>query len=344
MSGFESSIKVSRLPSKETSSPTAHHVGNPPTSFVNPWPSFQTLSPLELAKARFGDHDFKPVPSADKLVKIQQPDWGNGKSGLKTTWIGHATVLVETPTLQGAARGVRVLFDPVFSERTSPVSFAGPKRYIQKPCEIDDLPDIDIIAISHDHYDHMDSDTLLKIHKKQKRNVHFLVGLGNAARLRGFGISVDLVTELDWWHGVHIEIEGVGTANLYCTPTQHISGRGLFDRCSTLWCSWVLETSPQSSDDEGSSTKKVFFAGDTGYRHVPKNAKEAEVPCCPAFKEIGEKLGPFDLSLLPIGLYSPRYLLSPVHCTPEDSICLHTELQSKRSIGKHGLRHKFNCT
>lgn len=284
------------------------------------------------------NRDFKPVPPRDQLVAIQKPDWGAGKDGLKATWIGHASFLVETSASEGAERGVRVLFDPVFSERTSPVSFAGPKRYTPTPCTLDELPDVDLVVISHDHYDHMDSDTLLKCYARRKENVHFLVALGNARRLRGFGIGAEAVTEIDWWEGVQVDVPGVGSVAMTCTPSQHISGRGIMDHGSTLWCSWVLEAGAQGNTSATaglSPSKKVFFAGDTGYRYVPKEAKESDMPSCPAFKEIGEAFGGFNLSLLPIGLYSPRHLLSPIHCNPEDALCLHKDLKSRKSIGMH---------
>ena len=333
-------IKITRLASRaaSSSSPPSHHVGNPPTSFVNPWPSFNQQGLIELLTTSIRNRDFKPVPSRDKLVPVRKPDWGAGRSGLKATWIGHASFLVETPCVQGASRGVRVLFDPVFSERTSPVSWAGPKRYNPTPCSLEELPDVDIVAISHDHYDHMDSDTLLKIFARRKGHIHFLVGLGSAARLRGFGIAKDAVSELDWWEGVRLDVTGVGSVSMTCTPSQHFSGRGIFDRGSTLWSSWVLESDQkhqETNNDKAGDSLKLFFAGDTGYRYVPKGSNETEMPFCPAFLEIGDVFGPFDLSLLPIGLYAPRHLLSPVHCTPEDSLCLHKDLKSRKSIGMH---------
>ncbi|MCJ1451781.1 hypothetical protein MMC28_002121 [Mycoblastus sanguinarius] len=331
-------INITKLIQKANSSPPAHHVGNPPTSFVNPWPSFHQHSPLEFLTASLHRPEFKPVPSRDKLVTIQKPDWNADKGGLKATWIGHATFLVETPKSEDANRGVGVLFDPVFAERTSPVSWAGPKRYTPAPCTLDELPDIDVVIISHDHYDHMDSDTMLKLYTKRKGKIHFLVALGNASRLRGFGIDGASVTELDWWEGARIDVAGAGSVTMTCTPSQHFSGRGVFDHGSTLWCSWVLETErthQHSSDDKSNDSRKLFFAGDTGYRDVPKDANETEMPFCPAFREIGGKFGPFDLCLLPIGLYSPRHLLSPIHCTPEDALCLHKDLRSQKSIGMH---------
>lgn len=331
-------VTVTRVPRKAESSQPPHHVGNPPTSFTNPWPSFHKHSALETLLTSQRNRDFKPVPSRDQLVAIQKPDWGAGKEGLKVTWIGHASFLVETPVSEGAERGVRVLFDPVFSERTSPVTWAGPKRYTPTPCTLDELPDVDLVVISHDHYDHMDSDTLLRIYASRKGNVHFLVALGNASRLRGFGISGEEITELDWWEGVQAHVPRVGSVAMICTPSQHFSGRAIWDQASTLWCSWVLEAGSFSNTPaitHPTTTQKVFFAGDTGYRYVPKDAEESDMPCCPAFKEIGEAFGPFNLSLLPIGLYSPRHFMSPIHCNPEDALCLHKDLKSRKSIGMH---------
>lgn len=326
------------MPRKAASSQPSHHVGNPPTSFINPWPSWHKQSLLDLLITSQRNRDFKPVPSRDQLVPVQKPDWGAGKEGLKATWIGHASFLVETSAPEGADRGVRVLFDPVFSERTSPVTWAGPKRYNPTPCTLDELPDVDVVVISHDHYDHMDSDTLLKIYASRKGNVHFLVALGNASRLRGFGIGGENVTELDWWEGVQVNVPRVGLVTMTCTPSQHFSGRGVLDHGSTLWCSWVLDdgaSSNTSATTNSRYSKRVFFAGDTGYRYVPKEAKESDMPSCPVFKEIGDAFGPFNLSLIPIGLFLPRHLMSPVHCNPEDALCLHKDLKSRKSIGMH---------
>ncbi|CAF9904373.1 hypothetical protein IMSHALPRED_000002 [Imshaugia aleurites] len=332
------SITITRLPRKEKYYQSSHHIGKVPTSFINPWPSFRKYSPLDILLTSQRDRDYKPVPSRNQLVAIQKPDWGAGKEGLKATWIGHASFLVETSAIEGAERGVRVLFDPLFSERTSPVTWAGPKRYTPTPCRLDELPGVDLVVISHDHYDHMDSDTLSKIYASRKGKVHFLVALGNASRLRGFGIGEKDVTELDWWDGVKVDVPGVASVAMTCTPSQHSSGRGIWDQASTLWCSWVLvagSLGSTSATSHPSTSEKVFFAGDTGYRYVPKEAKDSDMPHCPAFKDIGEAFGPLSLSLLPIGLYSPRHLLSPVHCNAEDALCLHKDLKSRKSIGMH---------
>jgi len=339
-------ITVTSVPpaGPEAEKPPAHHVGRPPTSFVNPWPSFdpRDRSGLNVLKRRFARDRprFVPVPGRDELVPIREPDWGGERRGLKATWIGHASFLIETCCAAGAARGVRILCDPVFSERTSPVQFLGPKRYSPPPCALDELPDVDAVVISHDHYDHLDYATVQHLHRTRKDQIHFLCALNVAAWFHGCGIPPAQVTELDWWDGVVLEVGGVGAASLTCTPSQHFSGRGLFNRDGTLWCSWVLaEVAHPPLRTPSPTPHKVYFAGDTGYRSVPEDGMTAEeelkLPHCPAFAEIGRRLGPFDLALLPIGLCSPRKFAAPVHCNPADSIRVHKDLGSKKSIGMH---------
>ncbi|KAL2350467.1 beta-lactamase superfamily domain-containing protein [Cryomyces antarcticus] len=340
-------LKTLPSPVPSRSSPPAHHVGKPPTSFQNPWPSFHKQSALSALQTRFArNRNFVPVPDRSELVQIRTPDWGSNKAGLKATWIGHASFLVETTCASGAQRGVRTLFDPVFSDRTSPVSFLGPKRYTPTPCKLDDVPDVDLVVISHNHYDHLDADTIRKLHSRRRGKIHFFCALGNAAWFHSIGIAEEEVTQLDWWDGVRVEVAGAGTVNLICTPSQHFSGRGLRDQGSTLWCSWVLEevlTEPVVTEGtliqevSPPRTRKLYFAGDTAYRGLPDPPPddESSLPTCPAFAEIGETYGPFDLALLPIGLYSPRSFMSSVHCAPEDSVCIHKDIRSKRSIGMH---------
>ena len=190
---------------------------------------------------------------------------------LKATWIGHASWLVETPAtsappqvpeIQAAqdgsdtnpegveevekahtasadpniahTRGIRLLLDPVFSERTSPFSFIGPKRYTPTPCAINDLPEVDLVCISHNHYDHLDGDTVKELAAKSQRT-HFLCALGLKDFFIGQGVSPDRVTECDWWEAVECQVEGVGTMRLVCTPAQHFSARWINDQGKTLW-------------------------------------------------------------------------------------------------------------
>lgn len=352
-------------PNPEAQNNRTHHVGGdiktgiPPTSFRNPWPSAVshiTFPVLFNAKfLRSEDRNNVPLPvNREGLVKVRKPDWGvDHPERMKVTWIGHASFLVETGTTSTVtstgiekgrstnSRGVRILLDPVFSERMSPVSWFGPKRYTPVPCTIEEVPEVDIIAISHNHYDHLDTWTIKevwRITKAQGRRLAILCGLGNKALFSGLlpDMRSEDILELDWWDAREISVPGVGTVQMTCTPAQHGSKRGVNDADKTLWCSWII----REVDTTGKTTPKcLFFAGDTGYRHVnshhPTPEEEASMPRCPAFKEIGERCGPFDLALLSIGLYSPRDLLSTVHCAPEDSVCIHKDIGSKRSIGMH---------
>lgn len=266
---------------------------------------------------------------------------------LRATWLGHACYYVEFPG------GFRVLFDPVFSERCSPFSWLGPKRFTEVPCQIEDIPAVDAVVISHNHYDHMDHPTIMKI-KAKHPNVHFFVPLRNKQWFTASGINE--VTELDWWEERDIKlipsksskhsISSKGgaaapadensneciTARIGCLPCQHTSARTAFDKGHTLWSSWSIE----------SGGKKVWFGGDTGYRAVPELPKEVDdygpdhdYPHCPAFKQIGNLRGPFDLGLIPIGAYDPRYIMSPMHANPFDSVNIFVDTKCKRAMGIH---------
>ncbi|GAB7362363.1 hypothetical protein MBLNU230_g2689t1 [Neophaeotheca triangularis] len=334
------SIKIKQLPSPNPDLQTAkaHHVGSPPTTFTNPWPSFQTLTKTTLFSARFGSNaekNFVPVPESTdgqrskELVQVHKPDWqsitSNNESSLKVTWLGHASFLVEAPASPGASRGIRILFDPVFSERTSPVGFMGPKRYTPTPCTADELPEVDIVCISHNHYDHLDYSFVHDLYKRRKGNVHFFAALNNKPWFTQHICKPEDVTDADWWDSFSVQVEGVGTVNLTCTPSQHGSGRTPFDQNNTLWCSWALST-PAGED---SRPKALYFAGDAAYQHPDAPSS------CPVFKEIGTTLGPFDIALLPIGLMTPTKVMGSVHATPEQSSEIHKEVKAKVSVGMH---------
>lgn len=263
---------------------------------------------------------------------------------LRATWLGHACYYVEFPG------GLRVLFDPVFEARCSPFSWLGPKRYTEVPCEIEDLPIVDAVVISHSHYDHLSGPTVKRIQSCHP-NAHFFVPL----RLKEFFTSsgINNVTELDWWEERDMQLSAQRSkprisadtssavteksdnqmvARFGCLPCQHTSARTAFDKGCTLWASWSVE----------SGGKKVWFGGDTGYRAVPELPKdvddygpEHDYPHCPAFKQIGDLRGPFDLGMIPIGAYDPRWIMSPMHANPFDSVNIFKDTQCKRAMGIH---------
>ena len=223
------------------------------------------------------------------------PELKNKPNESVLTFINHATFLAEMPNQ-------RILFDPIFSERASPVSWAGPKRKRAPGLAINALPKIDVILISHNHYDHLDLASLKYLSKRD--NPLILVPLGNKAFLTKEGIAN--VIEMDWWDKISLDKEVVVTF----VPAQHFSGRGLFDRDKSLWGGFVVQT----------PRKTLFHAGDTGYS--------------PHFSDIGEKYD-IDIAMLPIGDYAPRWFLEYVHMDPIQAIKAHKDLNAKQSIVMH---------
>ncbi|KAI8354759.1 beta-lactamase superfamily domain-containing protein [Mortierella sp. GBAus27b] len=324
---------------KDNKGRPAHHNPNG-KGYVNPWPSFHKHEPWKTYRMLLGEFDWKraaitadtKLPDILNLDKILLESLSRPKDGAEngaqhknvaTTWLGHACFLVQL-------EGVNILFDPVFSDRCSPIQWAGPKRYTPPPCKLDELPRIDLVVISHNHYDHLDLATIRTLQKHHRP--YFYVPLGNKTWFHSIDIK-DKVVECDWWdEHEHTFHDDKSSVKVTCTPCQHFTGRSLTDTNMTLWASWVVQTIPKH---ESEKSVKVFFGGDTGYRYVAKGKNEEDVPCCPAFKEIGERIGPFDLSMIPIGAYSPRWFMSPIHCSPEDAVLVHMDIKSKRSVGMH---------
>ena len=226
-----------------------------------------------------------------------KPDFAafQASAGLQVIWLGHSTVLARIG-------GQTVLFDPIFSKRASPFQWIGPKRFDTTPqLKLEELPPIDAVVVSHDHYDHLDYHTIRKLKRKAK---HFFVPLGLGAHLKRWGISKQNFTELDWWQ----EADWNGL-DVVCTPSQHFSGRTLHDRDATLWASWVVR----------SGKHRIFFSGDGGYAGH--------------FKQIGEKYGPFDVTLLECGQYDPMW--AKIHMAPEQTVQAHIDLRGGLMIPIH---------
>jgi L-ascorbate metabolism protein UlaG (beta-lactamase superfamily) len=218
-----------------------------------------------------------PLPSVDP-----RPGWGRPpETGLRATWLGHSTVLLEID-------GVRVLTDPVWGERASPVSFAGPRRFAPVPVAVSALPPIDVVIVSHDHYDHLDHPTILEL---GRLGVPFVTSLGVGAHLESWGIPAERITELDWWQSVKLPRAEL---SITAAPSQHFSGRGLSGRNQTLWSSFVVK-GPRHT---------VFFSGDTGLT--------------PEYEQIRAQLGPFDLVMLEVGAFHPAW--GDIHLGPENAL------------------------
>lgn len=227
--------------------------------------------------------------------KIEHQRTGPGEC--MVTFINHSTVLLQID-------GWNILTDPIWSDRASPFSWIGPKRANLPGIKFEDLPSIDIVLLSHNHYDHMDIPTLR--HLSQKHDPKFFVPIGNQAYLKSKGIQSE-IKELDWWDEVDLSIEN----RLYFVPAQHFSARGIFDRNKTLWGGFVIKGSPQI----------IYFAGDAGFSSH--------------FAEIRKRLGSPTLSLLPIGGFEPQWLMQSVHLSPEEAVQAHLILGSKQSMGIH---------
>ncbi len=256
-----------------------------PGSVITPAGSFGIVR--ALATRGDGGKPTRPIPLA-------APDLPEVAADLAATWFGHASVLIEVD-------GHRVLADPVWSERVSPSPTVGPKRLHPVPVDLAELPPLDAIVISHDHYDHLDTETVRQLVETQR--APFLVPLGIGAHLRGWGVPGDRIIELDW-----DEAAAIGPLTITCTEARHFSGRGL-TRNTTLWSSWAI----------AGPRHRVYFGGDTGYT--------------PAFAGIGARYGPFDLTLLPIGAYGD--LWPDIHMTPEEAVAAHGDLGGRLLLPIH---------
>jgi N-acyl-phosphatidylethanolamine-hydrolysing phospholipase D len=283
------------LYAQDTDMKLEHHTAK---GFKNPWPGYEDRGLIDVLRWSVWDritgkkpetkesYDFPVIENDGKFLR-------ENTDKLTVTWIGHSTLLIQL-------EGVNILTDPVFSDRCSPVQWAGPKRHVKPGVDFEDLPDIDLVIISHDHYDHLDKNTIKKLGNKP----FYLVPLGVGEFLRNEGIS--RFEEKDWGDSIVFN-----DLQIICTPAQHFSGRKGFDKNSTLWASWVIK----------GETASIYYGGDSGY--------------FPGYVEIGEKYGPFDLVMLPIGAYRPRWFMSPVHMDPGEAVKAYIDLKGDVFVPIH---------
>jgi len=273
----------------------AHH--RPGGGFRNPWSTARTHGFLDFLKWTLLERRKRPsggkpeprtFPRAEPAFVFPRAEPG----AFTITWVGHSSFLVQIG-------GLNVLLDPMWSDRASPLRVVGPRRRVPPAIDFDDLPPIDAVVLSHDHYDHLDVWTVKQLIRRYPA-IAWFAPLGVAAFLEGRGARS--VVESDWW-----DESSVGALRLTCVPAQHFSGRRLDNRNATLWCGWAIRSAHHA----------IFFAGDTALH--------------PEFHLITERCGPFDIAILPIGAYEPRWFMGPVHMNPEDCIAATRQLLDQRN-------------
>lgn len=239
----------------------------------------------------------KRAPWEYRSVQQKKPAHRIEGAGIVTTFINHSTVLIQT-------EGLNIITDPIYSKRASPFSFLGPKRFADPGVAFEDLPTIDIVLISHNHYDHLDIPTLKRL--VERDNPRILTSLGNSAFLEKHKIYNS--TDLDWWE----EATLTDAVSLMSVPAQHFSSRSLSDRNATLWAGYVITT----------REKNIYFAGDTGFG--------------PFVDQIAEKFPDgFDIGFLPIGAYEPEWFMQEIHTSPKESLAIQAQLKIDQAVGIH---------
>ena len=239
------------------------------------------------------------TPEGGWHFPVDQPDIAflqTNRSEFTATWIGHSTVLLQIA-------GVNILTDPMFGERASPLSFAGPKRVVPPTPDLDQLPHIDIVLISHNHYDHLDVGSVERLARQPGGPPRYYVPLGLKPWFADLGIVAD---EMDWW-----DARDDSGLKIHFVPSQHWSARTLWDRDETLWGGFVVEH-PRF---------RLIYTGDTGYSRD--------------FADIQRRFPSFDLALIPIGAYEPRWFMAPQHVDPEEAVRIHQDLHASQSLGVH---------
>ncbi|WP_213958659.1 MBL fold metallo-hydrolase [Variovorax sp. dw_954] len=252
-----------------------------------------------------------PIPQLPPSLDFLRANASGPGQQAAVTWIGHATVLAQFG-------GISLLTDPVFSERCSPFSFAGPKRHQPPAIALADLPHIDLVVVSHNHYDHLDRPSVEALGRQPGGSALFVVPLGLAAWFRDLGL--DNVVELDWWQSHPLAVPGRADVDVMLVPAQHWSARGLRDRMQTLWGGFAVLA----------QDCHLFFAGDTGY-----SRDFADIRQRLAARQGAAQGGGFDIALLPIGAYAPRWFMATQHIDVAEAVKIHLDIGAKRSLGIH---------
>ncbi len=278
----------------------AHPPQNKKKRYVNPHLENPRRKVKDFALWMCGYYRDLPYEIVPEGFSYPLPDVNHEEEKPTAMWIGHSTYLV-------SISGKNILTDPVWSNRCSPLPFMGPKRRHSPPVALEKLPQIDYVLISHDHYDHLDRYTVQRLHALFPK-ILWVVPTGVKKWFKSRGITN--VLELHWWEEAIVN----STFRITAVPCQHFSGRSSPNANKTLWAGFVME--------DLLLDKTLYFAGDTGYNPYD-------------FKRIGEKFPKIDLSLIPIGAYSPRTFMAPVHVEPQDAVNIHMEVNSKLSLGMH---------
>jgi len=295
-------------PSEHTDPQTGHVMAfKKGGRWQNPWMN-ERPNPVSFFWDWWFGPDATSIPSKaalDETLPIRSPSFVTDRTGqsnhTRMTWLGHATVMFEV-------EGHFILADPIFSHRASAVQFAGPARYREAACKVAELPNITAVLISHSHYDHLDLNSVAKIAEKNPAATWFVPqGLGQWMK-ENSGLPNIKVKEMVWWE--EAELEGT-SLRVACTPSNHWCKRSLSDKNHVLWASYAVL----------GQHKKAWFGGDTGY--------------CEAFKQIGDKYGPFDLAAIPIGAYQPNWFMKYQHVHPGEAVEMHKDLRSRQSLGIH---------
>lgn len=272
-----------------------HHTKD---GFRNPYPGFEKRGFSDVFKWGVvervkGNKPNKPDTYDFPVMENDGSILQDTSIAFSVTWVGHSTLLIQSA-------GLNILTDPIWSERASPVQWAGPKRFVKPGLDFDALPEIDVVIISHDHFDHLDRGTIKKLGNKPL----YFVPLGIGSLLHDWGI--DHFIELDWW-----ESNRYNGVEFVCLPAQHFSGRSVNDRDKRLWASWLIQ----------SKERKIYFGGDSGY--------------FPGYLEIGERYGPIDFAALPIGAFRPVWFMGPVHTSPAQAVQAMLDLKAEIFIPIH---------